>query len=60
MKKEALDIIEGSLDRPLSYNYIYLKNYPLFDNLRSDPRYERILEIQKRKYEKRLQWAASL
>jgi len=60
MKKEALDIIEGSLDRPLSYNYLYLKNYPLFDNLRSDPRYERILAIQKKKYEERLQWAAAL
>ena len=60
MKKEALDIIEGSLDRSLSYNYLYLKNYPLFDNLRSDPRYERILETQKKKYEERLQWAAAL
>jgi len=60
MKKEALDSIENALERPLDFNYVYLKNYPLFDSIRSDPRFQKILEIQKKKYEERLKWAAGL
>ena len=56
----AKSIIESSIDRPLSYNYLYLKNFPAFSNLQTDPRYERILEIQNKKYEDRLRWAADL
>ena len=60
MKTEALNYIENTLDRPLSFNYLYLKNYPLFDSLQDEPRFQKILEIQKQKYEERLKWAAGL
>jgi adenylate cyclase len=60
MKIEALDIIEKSIDHPISFNYMSLKNYSLFDNLRDEPRFQKILEIQKQKYEERLIWAQGL
>jgi TolB-like protein len=60
MKNEALEIIEKAIDRPLSFNYLYLKNYSLFDSLQDEPRFQKILEIQKQKYEERLIWAAGL
>ncbi len=60
MKTEALDYIEKALGWPLSLNYLFLKNYSLFDNLRNEPRFQKILEIQKEKYEERLRWAAGL
>jgi adenylate cyclase len=60
MKNEALDYIEKAIDRPLAYNYLYLINFSLFDNIRDAPRFHKILKIQKQKYEKRLKWAAGL
>jgi TolB-like protein/lipopolysaccharide biosynthesis regulator YciM len=60
MKNEALDLIEKAIDHPLAFNYLYLKNYPLFDSLRDESRFQKILEKQKIKYEERLTWAAGL
>jgi len=60
MKKEALDIIKKGVNEPLEYNYLYLINYPLFDSLREEPRFQNILKIQKKKYDERLRWADGL
>jgi tetratricopeptide (TPR) repeat protein len=59
-KNEALDIIEKAIDHPLAFNYLYLKNSSLFDSLRDQPRFHKILEVQKQKYEERLKWAEGL
>lgn len=60
LKKEALDAIENAIDRPLAFDYLYLKNYPLFSGLQNEPRFQKILAIQKRKYDERLKWATGL
>jgi tetratricopeptide (TPR) repeat protein len=60
LREEALDYIENALDRPLSFNYLYLKNYPLYANLRNETRFQNILQLQKQKYEERLTWAEGL
>jgi len=53
MNEKALDYIENALNRPLSFNSLYLKNHPLYANLRNKSGLHKILKIQKQKYEER-------
>ena len=57
MKKEAIKYINKVIKRGnehFQYSYLPLLNNHVYDNMRSDPHFEKILIIQKKKYEDRL------
>jgi len=57
MKKEAIKYINKQIKRGkehFQYSYLPLLNSHVYDNLRDDPQFEKILEIQEKKYEDRL------
>jgi hypothetical protein len=57
MKKEAIKYIDKAIKRGnehFQYSYLPLLNNHIYDNLRDDPQFEKIIEIQKQKYEDRL------
>ena len=51
MKDEAIDFMQKSLSKGGFYSYLSLTNNPFYDNLRGDPRFERIVAQAKKKYE---------
>jgi serine/threonine protein kinase/Tfp pilus assembly protein PilF len=54
MKDEAIDIIQGRIERDANQPYLRFKYYPVFDNLQENPRYQEILQKQKEKYDELL------
>ncbi len=57
MKKEAIKYINKAIKKGnehFQYSYLPLLNNHVYDNLRDDPHFEKILIIQKKKYEDRL------
>jgi non-specific serine/threonine protein kinase len=55
MKEEAINYLQKYLDKnSLRYNYLYLLHSPYYDNLRNDPRFQKIMEKAKTLYEERL------
>jgi hypothetical protein len=53
MKDEAIQRLKSRGDEIRS-SYLYLLNYPLFANLRDDPRFMALAEKEKKKYEENL------
>jgi len=51
MKDEAIDLMQKSLSKGGSYNYLSLINHRVYDNLRGDPRFEKIVAQAKERYE---------
>ena len=55
MKDNAIKILQKLLKRNEdAYEYLYLRNNPHYDNLRDDPRFQKIVENSKKIYEERL------
>lgn len=55
MKEQAINMLQKYLNKnPLNYAYIYLLNCPFYDNLRNDPRFQKIMEKAKMLHEERL------
>jgi serine/threonine protein kinase/tetratricopeptide (TPR) repeat protein len=57
MAEEAVEYIKKFLDRQVYLPYLKLTRQPVFKKLQDDPRFQEIVEIQKRAYELRLMWA---
>lgn len=58
MKKEAIKYIDKAIKKGnehFQYSYLPLLNNHIYDNLRDDPQFKKIIEIQKQKYEDRLE-----
>jgi serine/threonine protein kinase/Tfp pilus assembly protein PilF len=58
MNKEAIKYIQKAIKRGnehFQYSYLPLLNNHIYDNLRDDPQFEMIIEIQKQKYEDRIE-----
>ena len=58
MKNEAIQILQNRIElnkKTKSSNFLFLKNSAIYDNLRSDPRFQKILEEHKKIYEKNLE-----
>jgi hypothetical protein len=51
MKDEALRIMEDKASKGVKFLYLVLLNNPLYDNLRNDPRFEKIVQDAKLRYE---------
>jgi TolB-like protein len=51
MKDEALRIMEDKASKGVKFLYLVLLNNPLYDNLRNDPRFEKIVQDSKLRYE---------
>jgi len=55
LKEEVLAIMQEELNQNMdAYGYLYLINNPLYDNLRDDPRFQKIVADAKEIYEERL------
>jgi len=55
LKDRAITIIQKSMDsNPDSNKYLFLINQPFYDNLRDDPRFQKIVADAKEIYEERL------
>jgi len=58
MKKEAIDAIEERLRMKRAWHfwtsYLALANHPFYDNLRGEPRFEKMLERLEAEYERKL------
>ncbi len=55
LKDRAITIIEKDLESNKdSYRYLYIINLPFYDNLRDDPRFQKIVADAKEIYEERL------
>jgi len=55
LKDRAIAIIEKSLEPNKDFNkYLYLINQPFYDNLRDDPRFQKIVADARKIYEERL------
>ncbi len=60
MKEEAIQNIEAAIERGFYETKSYLHSYPslinnhFYDNLRNDPRFQRISEQEKKKYEENI------
>jgi len=60
MKDEAIKNIKYGIDRGFDiykdcfYSYPYLISTPCLDNLRADPRFQKIVDTEKQKYEEKL------
>jgi serine/threonine protein kinase/Tfp pilus assembly protein PilF len=60
MKDEAIENIEDAIERGFHeiqtymYSYPFLTNHRLFDNLRDEPRFQRIVQQEKKKYEEKI------
>lgn len=60
MKDEAIKNIEDTIERSFHeiqtymHSYPFLTNHRLYDNIRNDPRFQRILRQEKKKYETRI------
>ncbi|OGF61578.1 MAG: hypothetical protein A2Y62_16880 [Candidatus Fischerbacteria bacterium RBG_13_37_8] len=51
MNNEAIKLIQESINKsPDTYSYLSLLHNPLYDNLRNDPSFQAIIELQKKKY----------
>jgi len=58
MNKEAIKYIHKAIKKGnehFQYSYLPLLNNHIYDNLRDDPQFEKIMETQKQKYEDRLE-----
>jgi len=51
MKKEAIAYIKENIQSKRDYPYLYLKNNPLFDSLRDNIEFQRILDDRRKIYE---------
>jgi tetratricopeptide (TPR) repeat protein len=51
MKDEAIDAMQKYLSKGGFYRYLSLTSHPFYDNLRGDPRFEKIVAQAKKKYE---------
>ena len=57
LKNEAINVLYERIEiykKKQSTAYLFLKNLSLFENLRSDPRFQEILDIHKKIYEENL------
>ena len=58
MKDEVFSLLEEKTERRYkerNYSrYLFLKNFPYFNNFRSHPRFQKIVEIHKKIYEENL------
>ena len=55
LKDEALALIQKNLDKDkYYYDYLFLVNNPLYDNLRDDPRFKKIVAEARVLYEEGL------
>ena len=58
MNKEAIKYIQKAIKKGnehFQYSYLPLLNNQIYDDLRNDPQFEKILETQKQKYDNRLE-----
>ena len=56
MNKEAIKYLQKTIKRGnehFQYSYLPLLNNHIYDNLRENPQFEKIMETQKKKYEDR-------
>ena len=52
MKDEAIAYIKKAMENPLTHTYLSLVHLPIYDNMRSDLRFQEILDEKKKIYEK--------
>jgi hypothetical protein len=55
MIDNAISVLKSQLENNGVCNYIYLKNHPFYDKVRSDPRFQEILAKHNKIYEENLE-----
>ena len=60
MNDKAIEYIMKNMDDPGVYNYLGLISWPVYNNLRDDPRFKELIAKKKKMYEQRLKWSEGL